>query len=222
MRIAELSRTSGISIPTIKYYLREGLLPSGENTAPNQAKYDQQHLDRLSLIRALRDGAGLSISTIKRVLVTMDDYQPDQTPLHLSIAIRELGEPLTIPEDEVDAYQRAEVELNTLTEDLGWKVDLDSPGHDDAVRALVTIHRHLPGLITDSKQLHPFAQAVRQLAESEIPDSFNPAVDPEAVLHFSVLGTVLFEPIILALRKLAHVDRIRSTAAANRKPTPSP
>ncbi len=27
MRISELSRRSGVSIPTIKYYLRDGLLP---------------------------------------------------------------------------------------------------------------------------------------------------------------------------------------------------
>ncbi|MFK8023200.1 MAG: hypothetical protein AB8G26_04475 [Ilumatobacter sp.] len=35
-----------------------------------------------------------------------------------------------------------------------------------------------------------------------------------ATLRFSVLGTALFEPLILALRKLAHVDRIRATPAA--------
>ena len=35
MRIAELSQTTGVPVPTIKYYLREGLLPSGELTSPN-------------------------------------------------------------------------------------------------------------------------------------------------------------------------------------------
>ena len=29
MRIAELSNRSGVPVPTIKYYLREGLLPFG-------------------------------------------------------------------------------------------------------------------------------------------------------------------------------------------------
>ena len=37
MRIAELSQTTGVPVPTIKYYLREGLLPAGELTSPNQA-----------------------------------------------------------------------------------------------------------------------------------------------------------------------------------------
>ena len=35
MRIAELSTRSGTSIPTIKYYLREGLLPAGTATGRN-------------------------------------------------------------------------------------------------------------------------------------------------------------------------------------------
>ncbi|WP_079051275.1 MerR family DNA-binding transcriptional regulator [Streptomyces curacoi] len=37
MKISELSRRSGVSIPTIKYYLRDGLLPHGQATATNQA-----------------------------------------------------------------------------------------------------------------------------------------------------------------------------------------
>ncbi len=46
MRISELSRRSGVSIPTIKYYLRDGLLPAGRATAANQADYDEDHLRR--------------------------------------------------------------------------------------------------------------------------------------------------------------------------------
>jgi len=34
MRISQLSAESGVPIPTIKYYLREGLLPGGEATSP--------------------------------------------------------------------------------------------------------------------------------------------------------------------------------------------
>ncbi|WP_346281659.1 MerR family DNA-binding transcriptional regulator, partial [Pseudonocardia sp.] len=34
MRMAELSARTGVPIPTIKFYLREGLLPPGERTSP--------------------------------------------------------------------------------------------------------------------------------------------------------------------------------------------
>ena len=66
MRIAELSRRSGVSVPTIKYYLREGLLPGGTTTgSPNQAAYDETHLRRLKLIRVFIDVGGLSVAATR-------------------------------------------------------------------------------------------------------------------------------------------------------------
>ncbi|MFD0479411.1 MerR family transcriptional regulator [Nonomuraea thailandensis] len=58
MRISELSARSGVAIPTIKYYLREGMLHQGEQTAATRAEYDETHLRRLRLIRALLDVGG--------------------------------------------------------------------------------------------------------------------------------------------------------------------
>ena len=72
MRIAELSRRSGTSIPTIKYYLREGLLPAGTATGRNQAEYGEAHRHRLRLIRALIDVGGLSVAAARDVLAAVD------------------------------------------------------------------------------------------------------------------------------------------------------
>jgi hypothetical protein len=47
-------------VPTIKYYVREGLLPPGQLASPNQTQYDNSHLRRLRLIRALTEVGGLS------------------------------------------------------------------------------------------------------------------------------------------------------------------
>ena len=213
MRMAELSRRSGVPTATIKYYLRERLLPPGETTAPNQADYDQQHLDRLALIRALREAAGLPIATIGRVFAAMEAHQENTQADYLSIAVGALSEPLSVPEDEVEGYTRAHAQVAQLLDLLGWDVDPDSPGRPDLVRALAGVHKFLPGLITDPKQLVPYGTTVRSLADVEIPDTYDPSLDRSSVLRFSVLGTVLFEPVLLALRKLAHVDRIRHTPA---------
>lgn len=217
MRMAELSRHSGVPTGTIKYYLREGLVPPGESTAPNQAEYGREHLDRLALIRALREAAGLPIATINRVFTAMDGYRGGSPADYLSIAVGALSEPAVIPDDEADEYAGAEVQVAELVDLLGWDVDPGSSGWNDLVRALVGVHRFLPGVITDTRQLLPYGTAVRGLAEVEIPDTYDPAVDPAAVLRFSVLGTVLFEPVLLALRRLAHIDRIRHTPGWNRR-----
>jgi DNA-binding transcriptional MerR regulator len=208
----DLSERSGVSVAAIKYYLREGILPAGTPTARNQAEYGDQHLGRLELIRAMREVADLPVATIARVLAAMDRHDRRRRADYLAIAIRELSEPLAVPADEADVFGRARQLVAGLVERLGWDVDDDSAGRDDLVRAVVAVERYLPGLVTSSRDLVPFARAVRRLAEVEIPAGYDPDGDPEATLRYSLLGTVLFEPVILSLRKLAHVDRLRQLA----------
>ncbi|SDS36272.1 MerR HTH family regulatory protein [Brevibacterium siliguriense] len=72
MRMAELSRRSELSVPTIQCYLREGLLRPGRRTSVNLAVYDQTHLERLRLIRALTTVAGLRLAKVRAVVDAMD------------------------------------------------------------------------------------------------------------------------------------------------------
>ncbi|MGW0557226.1 MerR family transcriptional regulator [Streptomyces sp. NPDC002926] len=60
-------------MPTIKYYVREGLLPAGQLSSPNQAGYDDAHERRPRLIRALLDVGGLKVAAIAEVLAAIDD-----------------------------------------------------------------------------------------------------------------------------------------------------
>lgn len=68
----ELAERSGLPRTTIHHYGREGLLPPARKTAPNAARYDEAHLERLALITRLRDPDGdagpLSIPDIRRVV----------------------------------------------------------------------------------------------------------------------------------------------------------
>ncbi|WP_344447735.1 MerR family transcriptional regulator, partial [Kitasatospora nipponensis] len=80
MRISELSRRSGVPVATIKYYLREELVPAGVATSATQAEYDDHHLRRLRLARALIAVRGLSVSTTREVLRALDEHSTD---LHL-------------------------------------------------------------------------------------------------------------------------------------------
>src|SRR5687768_16483600 len=73
MRIAELSRVSGVPVATIKFYLRDRLLPEGRRTSPNQAQYEDTHVQRLRLIRALVGVGGLSLAAAREVLTQIDE-----------------------------------------------------------------------------------------------------------------------------------------------------
>ncbi|UQU67737.1 MerR family transcriptional regulator [Couchioplanes caeruleus] len=87
MRIGELSRRSGIVIPTIKYYLRTGLLPPGVPRARNQADYGPGHLRRLNVVDALLRVGGMSVPGVHAVLAAIDDTAT--SPAGLITAVEE-------------------------------------------------------------------------------------------------------------------------------------
>jgi DNA-binding transcriptional MerR regulator len=216
MKMAQLSKRSGTSVATIKYYIREGLLPAGHRTATNQARYDQEHLARVTLIRALRDIASLPVATIKQVFDAI--AQPlagDDRPDPLTLAFAALSEPLAVPAGEEHDYQRAADRIDAVVAELGWQVGADVAARADLIRAVVAIDRHFPGGISHDALLH-YAQAAQHLAEREIPGTWDPDGAPTDALRYAVLGTVLFEPVILALRRLAHVDRHRRLSRPDR------
>lgn len=54
MRIGELATVTGTSIETIRFYEREGLVPSPARTEANYRIYEAQHEERLAFIRHCR------------------------------------------------------------------------------------------------------------------------------------------------------------------------
>ncbi|MCG2842418.1 MerR family transcriptional regulator [Sandaracinobacter sp. RS1-74] len=65
MRMRELEKASGVSRETIRFYIREGLLPEPDRTHRNSATYSDDHLARLLTIRRLRDERFLPLSVIR-------------------------------------------------------------------------------------------------------------------------------------------------------------
>ena len=81
MRISELSRRSGVPASTIKFYIRDGLLPPGTPSQRNQADYGESHLQRLDLIKALRDVADLPLEVVRAVLEQFDKPWDEADPI---------------------------------------------------------------------------------------------------------------------------------------------
>lgn len=68
MKMAELERRSGVGRETIRYYIREGLLPEPERRARNVAVYKDLHAERLKAIKRLQEERFLPLEVIRRVL----------------------------------------------------------------------------------------------------------------------------------------------------------
>lgn len=73
MRMRELEKASGVSRETIRFYIREGLLPEPDRTHRNSATYTADHVARLLTIRRLRDERFLPLSVIRSL------FDGDQT-----------------------------------------------------------------------------------------------------------------------------------------------
>jgi DNA-binding transcriptional MerR regulator len=68
MKMGELAEASGVPVPTIKHYLREGLLPEGVKTSRNMAYYPPELVDRIRLIKQLQEDRFMPLRAIKAVL----------------------------------------------------------------------------------------------------------------------------------------------------------
>ena len=67
MKIGELSKTSGCSIQTIRYYEKEGLLSEPERTEGNFRLYDVTVLKQLEFVKHCRS-LDISLIDIKRLI----------------------------------------------------------------------------------------------------------------------------------------------------------
>jgi DNA-binding transcriptional MerR regulator len=198
MRIGELSRRSGVSVPTIKYYLREGLLPPGAATAANQATYSDGHLQRLRLIRALIDVGGLSVAAAWTVLSAVDS--PGLEPHHLLGAAHDAVTRRARRDSEDPAWGNARAEVEELVRSRGWRVDAETAALDQAADAIHTLR--LLGQEDLLACLDTYAEAADLIADREVA-AVVARREPAAMVEAVVIGTVVGEALIDALRLLA-------------------
>lgn len=194
MWISELSRRSGVPVPTIKYYLREELLRPGTATGATRASYDDSHVRRLRLVRALVVVGGMGLDRVRAVLAAVDDTDAD---LHevLAAAHQELS-----PEPDEAPSEEARRQVEALLRRRRWKVH--PGGRHSAALAAALDGLAAAGQPLDDRALATYAEGAGLVAKGEI-DTLSVA-DREDAATYAVTGTVLAEPVLLALRRMAH------------------
>jgi len=75
MTIGELSRRTGVSTQTIHYYLKEGLLPKPDKTSKTWAYYTYAHVERINMIRNLKERYFFPLKVIKGILAEVSSHQ---------------------------------------------------------------------------------------------------------------------------------------------------
>jgi DNA-binding transcriptional MerR regulator len=202
VRISELAERAGVSIATIKFYLRDGLLPSGTATAPNRADYGEPHVHRLRLIRALRDIGDLDLARIRRITTAIDG---GGLPAHAVFGVVQEAlapaDPQTDVDGTADGEAAARADIDRFLDGLGWQVSPNAPGRRDLAECLVALRRL--GRASGPEVFRRYAEAIDPLAAWEVSLIPSGEATSEAVERMAV-GTVIFEQAIAALRRLAH------------------
>lgn len=190
--MAELSATSGIPVATIKYYLREKLLPMGESEMANQASYGAGHLDRLRLIRALIDVGGLSVASARRILEAIDSDA--SLPEVFKVAQHSVS--AAIESSDLEPVDLASIDA--LLE--GWHVSPENPGRLAAARVLSAFRG--VGQTDQRGWFARYAEAALLIAAADL-DEIESRQGRAAKAETVVVGTVLGDALISGLRRAA-------------------
>lgn len=112
-----LARTAGVSVDTIRFYERKGLLPPAERTSGDHRRYPPEAADRLTFIQ-VGQRLGLRLEEIKE-LADACEAVPDCPAEHAAGVLRE----------RIADVERRIAELTELRHRLGRVVERLSSHH---------------------------------------------------------------------------------------------
>ena len=206
MRISELGEATGVPVHTLKYYLREGILMPGRTVSRTRAEYGDEHVERVRLVRALVEQGGVAIAGVRAILDALDAPPPSR---HDLFGVASCAMPTPAADHPVDADAVA------LVADLGWHVAPDAA----ALRSLSAALRaaDAAGVGLSPALLRDYAEAMRGVADVDLSVAEG-TTTPQEALRTVVLGTVMLDPVLLALRRVAQeavsAQRVGGAASA--------
>ncbi|MFF8262669.1 MerR family transcriptional regulator [Streptomyces virginiae] len=213
MKISELSRRTGVPVASIKYFLRQGLLPAGRATAATLAEYGEEHAQRLRLIKALTTLGGLSIAATRDVLGAVDQAQGVEGALgavSYALPVPGAAQPAASAGESSEGDATAGAEVAELLAALEWQV----PGTSPHVQGLTAALKELRRL--DAQYAPGELAAYARLAESVARLDLERAVgieDPVSLAERAVVVLAVCAPVFELLRRLAQEDQVRRRAA---------
>ena len=215
MRLAELSARSGVPRSTIKYYIREGVLPSGAPEARNQASYGPEHLERLRSWRRCARSRASRMRVIARVAAELDRGWDDGDPVGEALLAIYAPKARRRSREEQAELERVGPRWRDFLRGLPWTTGEERHYFaDEIAETLLQVRRYLfPDYPVAA--LAPLARVAWLLSEVEFENAPGGARVPIRArgddvadpTRRAILGTVLFERIFGALRRCANSMR---------------
>jgi DNA-binding transcriptional MerR regulator len=208
VQVSELAERADVPLATVKYYLREGLLPVGEATGPRRAEYDEHHLRRLRVLRLLREVGEVPVTSLRRIVEVLDD---EELPVHDAMA--QVADAISARPDPGEQDAAALAMVDEVFAAMGW--DAIRPESVDRLRlASLVSALNAPGpLGANVEVLSFYAGIADHLARTEI-SLIDHSVERSRLLEDMVTGSVVYGQVFELLRQLGHEHHHAQVVAA--------
>lgn len=200
MKLRELAEATGVPVPSIKYWIREGILHPGTLRNQTTAVYDERHVERLELIVTLRDEFHLPIARIHELTGLIDD--PTVPLVEVMEQCQLIATGLSREGSERALTEGYGAQVSGLVATAGWP-DVSSVARD----ALATVLRDAErvGVRFDSDDLARHARALIEIATRDI-EYIQPNGTRDAVARNLLRGAAAQTRVLLAVNQLAHTS----------------
>jgi len=197
MLVSELAERADVSLATVKYYLREGLLPAGEITGPRRAEYGDAHLRRLRILVLLREVGGVPVTSLRQVADALDDETLRVHDVMTLIAdVITAGPTMAADPTALDT-------VDAVLASIGW--DDVRPESMDRLRlaSLISLLNGPGSLGASVEVLSFYAGLADQLARAEVA-LVDHATERSELLEQMVTGSVVYGQVFALMRQLGH------------------
>lgn len=220
-KISDVSRESGVPVGTIKFYMRERLLPGPTlKTGRNMAYYDRTFIDRIRCIRELQQKRFLPLDVIKAIMDgDADVISPAEVAILLSLegkfyeAVQYGPDPVPVPRSEVferfgldEASLELCIDLGILRPKTRGKIE-QFEGDDililESLAAMRAAGFH-DGLIPIETALPVYVEALDGLARQELrlfTRGVSGNVEEARAAELALAGVRIVEQFILLIRR---------------------
>ena len=197
--LGELARRAGVPVATVKYYLREGLLPEGRLRSTTRADYGAMHLERLRLLRLLREVGDVPVDRLRALVTALESPSDDPFDVLSPGTAALIG---TLPEPGPYA-ERAEALAADLVAEGGWEDCPPDLAERESLRAVLeqVLTWEEIGLPVRAGDLTPYVEAADAIARHDVTSMRDG--DPQELLLQVVVGQVVYGELLGALRRVA-------------------
>jgi DNA-binding transcriptional MerR regulator len=211
-RISDLASLTGVPVATIKYYLREGLLPAARRITPRLSEYGGEHVRRLALLRVLREVGRVPVDGLRRLV---EATERPGTVHELFAAAADAMAPR--PTEGGPGRTAARVLADQLVHAAGWTaVRRDAPDRENLAATLEQLAAY-DTHPRDPAEIAPYLRLADELARYEI-GHLDEAKDRTGLLEEMVVGQVVFGEVLAILRRLAEEHHSHERFGADRRP----